>query len=194
MRPVRAKPADRRTAEPEKVPETGKLDGSSRGRIAIWSAVGVLLFFGAVVIVLIVEAHSASSSTWERLVYVYAGVEAVVFAAAGALFGSEVQRGRAIAAESRAGDEAVKTDELREELSRTAIEAQKGESLREAILSEAAPLLEAREESAAGARAGLGTERVGSGAPRESRPGGPAAVDQRIQRLADFARRLYGQQ
>lgn len=41
---------------------------------------------------------------WTRLAWLFSSVEAIAFAAAGAIFGSSVQRDRAVSAEGRAAD------------------------------------------------------------------------------------------
>lgn len=47
-------------------------------------------------------ARNTSPDEWQRMIFVFSGVEAVVFAAVGWLFGREVSRGQAKAAEQRA--------------------------------------------------------------------------------------------
>jgi hypothetical protein len=53
-------------------------------------------------VVAMLLASDASDTTWTRLTFVFASVEAIAFAAAGALFGVTVQRERVQKAEERA--------------------------------------------------------------------------------------------
>src|SRR4051812_10587175 len=64
-------------------------------------AAAVLLGFAAF-IVFMVRNISVEQSEWDRLVYIYTGVEAIVFGAAGLLFGTQIQRAATNAAVSRA--------------------------------------------------------------------------------------------
>lgn len=56
-----------------------------------WVVVGLLVAFGALALVMLLSADS-SDAIWQRRIYVYGSVEAVVFAAVGWLFGREVSR------------------------------------------------------------------------------------------------------
>jgi hypothetical protein len=88
-------------SEPDQ-PATGKSNESLK-----WSSPTVVLGglvlggFAALVIFMISQAE-ASSEGWTRLAYVYVSVEAIVFAAAGAIFGTRVQRAQTEEARSRA--------------------------------------------------------------------------------------------
>ena len=68
---------------------------------ALVAALAVLLAFAAFVIFLVTEVD-AGEPRWTRLAWVFASVEAIAFGAAGALFGSSVQRARAEKAEAAA--------------------------------------------------------------------------------------------
>jgi hypothetical protein len=57
----------------------------------VGTAVAVLLIVGFLVLVAAL-IWMRDDANWERLVYVFAGYEALVFAGAGALFGTNVQR------------------------------------------------------------------------------------------------------
>ena len=61
-------------------------------------AAGVLVAYGFFVYYLIGKVN-AEDPDWSRLIYLFSGVEAIVFAAAGFLFGKEVNRKRAERAE-----------------------------------------------------------------------------------------------
>jgi hypothetical protein len=70
----------------------------------------VLAAFGLLVAFMIQQV-AGTDSAWTRLVYLYGSVEAIVFAAAGAIFGTQVQRGQTNAAESRAKEAQAKADQ-----------------------------------------------------------------------------------
>jgi hypothetical protein len=61
----------------------------------------VLAGFAGLVIFMTSQAEAASEA-WTRLAFVYTSVEAIVFAAAGAVFGTRVQRAQTEEARSRA--------------------------------------------------------------------------------------------
>jgi hypothetical protein len=61
----------------------------------------VLVLFGALVGFLLSELN-AGEVRWSRLTWLFASVEAIAFGAAGALFGSSIQRSRAENAEAQA--------------------------------------------------------------------------------------------
>lgn len=65
------------------------------------TAVVVLILFSVFVVFLVVQAD-VSELRWSRLVWLFASVEAIAFGAAGALFGSSIQRSRAENAEEEA--------------------------------------------------------------------------------------------
>jgi hypothetical protein len=69
----------------------------------IIAIVALVCFAGAVGFMFSVVVTD-DEKQWARYTYVYAGIEAVAFAAAGFLFGREVHRERAEKAESRATD------------------------------------------------------------------------------------------
>ena len=70
----------------------------SLGIIPYAIAIGVLIAYGFFIYFLIGKAD-AEELDWSRLIYLFSGVEAIVFAAAGFLFGREVNRKRAENAE-----------------------------------------------------------------------------------------------
>jgi hypothetical protein len=77
--------------------------------ISAWAlAIGiiVLLAWGAFIWYMIDRAGTQDETLWARLGWLFGSVEAVAFAAAGAIFGSSVQRQRAEAAEKRSDDNA----------------------------------------------------------------------------------------
>jgi len=71
--------------------------------VAKWVAVVALLAWAAFVVYLLANVDEAEI-TWSRAIFVFASVEAVAFAAAGALFGTTVTRQRAERAEQQADE------------------------------------------------------------------------------------------
>lgn len=76
-------------------------DKPGREWVTIGLGASVLLGFAALVVYMLGQL-SADETTWSRALYLFAGVEAIAFAAAGYVFGREVHRTRALEAESRA--------------------------------------------------------------------------------------------
>src|SRR3989442_61037 len=72
-----------------------------KNRLASVVALAALAGFAWFVIYML-QLSSATEVAWARAVYVFGGVEAIAFAAAGFLFGREVHRERAEQAEKRA--------------------------------------------------------------------------------------------
>jgi hypothetical protein len=80
-------------------------DRPQLSRPAVVVAVLVLLAFAAFVLFLIGQVEE-DEVAWTRLAWVFASVEAIAFGAAGALFGSSIQRERAEKAEESARENA----------------------------------------------------------------------------------------
>jgi hypothetical protein len=80
-------------------------DRPQLSRPAAVVAILVLLVFAAFVVFLIGQVEE-DDVTWTRLAWVFASVEAIAFGAAGALFGSSIQRERAEKAEGVARENA----------------------------------------------------------------------------------------
>ncbi len=89
-------------------PEKNTTD--SFGLIPYLIAIGILVGYGFFIYFLIGKAD-AKEPDWSRLIYLFSGVEAIVFAAAGFLFGREVNRKRAENAETER-KQAVKEKEV----------------------------------------------------------------------------------
>jgi hypothetical protein len=149
---------------------TATAGGSSPPKAAAtWSsltgvaAIVVLLAFGVLVVFMLGKTASADTpdSDWSRLTYIFGSVEAIVFAAAGAIFGTTVQRSQTVRAEQRADSQQQRADAHTED-------AAKGRTLAKAA-----------KRAAASAPGGREVEGFGAGA---SRP----AVD-----LADLAEELF---
>ena len=85
----------------------------TKGIIATVLGVIALVAFGCFAYYL-VKHIGEGQQQWDRLVYIFGGVEAVAFAAAGYFFGKEVNRARAETAEKRANDAEQKADNAKE--------------------------------------------------------------------------------
>lgn len=94
---------------------------------AIVVALLAVAAFGAFVLFLL-SRLGISESQWTRATYLLNGVEAIVFAAVGFLFGKEVHRGQAQSAEARARSAEVKAEQKTDE-------AAKGRALAAAVLA-----------------------------------------------------------
>ncbi|GEM84005.1 hypothetical protein [Meiothermus hypogaeus] len=98
---------------------------NGRDRATLWIGAAVLGGF-AVLVVYMFSLLASSETTWSRALYLFAGVEAMAFAAAGYLFGREVNRQRAESAERRASQ----AEQQLRQWSERALEAEaKGQSL-----------------------------------------------------------------
>jgi hypothetical protein len=97
----------------------------------------VLMTAFAALIVFLLGEVGVSQVSWERYVYLLSGVEAVVFAAVGWLFGKEVHREQAQKAEAKAEDASAKHVVAASE---AATEKAKGLALARAIVAHTGPL------------------------------------------------------
>ena len=149
--------------------------------VQVVAAVSVV-FFGAISVYLIRHV-SDPDPQWSRLVYIYAGLEALVFAAAGALFGSRVQRSNALAAEKRAASaEAAASAAAKDATDKRAIAA--------AVRAERAVAATSTAPATAPAprptrRDGLSTETIGSTAPASASSPASLPVLDRLVALID---------
>ena len=119
---------------------SGAASGSSPPRWTVgWAslagvvATAVLVAFGVLVVFMLSKASSADTpdNDWSRLTYVFGSVEAIVFAAAGAIFGTTVQRSNTVRAEQRADSQQQRADAHAED-------AAKGRTLAKAVKQSAA--------------------------------------------------------
>ncbi len=134
--------------------ESGFLD-QIKGSVAVLIALAFLIIFVVLVYVMWDKADDANNETaWARWTFLLAGIEAVAFAGAGWLFGKEVHRGQAEAAEKNATKAQKKADE---ESARAASAEAHGEALRNAIEAK-------RGQTSSGAASGrIGVEGAGAG-------------------------------
>jgi hypothetical protein len=132
-------------------------------------AIVVIVAFAIFAVFLVSNADTQNQSEWERWVYVFGAVEAIVFAAVGWFFGREVHRERAEKAEERAKEAEQEKVDARDKGSKLAgmVVASEGGHGGPAPLEEQAPMARGR---------GGGGERRGEG-------GSPAV---------EYAKREYG--
>lgn len=131
----------------------------------LYVAIALLALFAVTVGYMLVVADQGGQA-WERRVYIFSGVEAIVFTAVGWIFGREVHRATA----EQATEEAKSA---KQEAKEAQADAQKGLALKAAI--EAAP---------------AGTPPAGSG-PSDASPQQRAAPNPHLQSLKDLAQKLY---
>lgn len=77
---------------------------SGRSALAGWplvTAIAAFVSYAALIIVMVLSRNSEEVA-WSRLVYIFASIQALAFAAAGALWGTTVNQARAEKAESAA--------------------------------------------------------------------------------------------
>jgi len=136
-------------------------DKPQLSRAAAAIAILVLVAFAGLVAFLIGQVDK-DETAWTRLAWIFASVEAIAFGAAGALFGSSIQRERAEKAEAAAAENTR--------------DAANGRALAEAIKAEA---------PAEGDGEGAGTlESLGTGRQRDA----AASI---AARHAELAKRLF---
>jgi hypothetical protein len=92
----RSRKEDAVGTDPVNVPKTGKVPA-----VGLAAAAVVLIAFAVFVVFMVTEV-GGSEIRWTRLAWLFASVEAIAFGAAGALFGSSIQRARAENAEAEA--------------------------------------------------------------------------------------------
>ena len=145
----------------------------TQGVVPLIIAVAVLYIFWSLVKTMM-GMTKAPELEWNRAAYLFAGVEAIAYAAAGFLFGREVHRQRAEQAEQRAGSEQKRAASAE----KTATEANaKGKALKQVI--------EAKKSSRHGHEAGMeGLESYGVG-------GAAAARQTDIDELSRVANDLF---
>lgn len=79
------------------------MNDSPSPRAQLWVAVALLVVFGGIVVYMLAVADG-NGQAWERRVYIFSGVEAIVFTAVGWIFGREVHRATAENAQAEAKD------------------------------------------------------------------------------------------
>ena len=89
--------------------------------------VGLLACFAVMIVVMMFNAKDATEAEWGRRVYLFMGMEAIVFTSVGWLFGREVNRTAVDSANAKA-DEATKA--IIDKTEEAALERAKGESVK----------------------------------------------------------------
>src|SRR5690242_8067812 len=117
-------------AEADDSPKTGTIVLGPAEKVTAIVLIALFVIFIAVLVWL------RNSAQWDRLTYLFAGFEALVFAAAGALFGTSVQRAQTVQAQQTA-----QKQEARAEANQT--DAEHGRAL--------ATMIRAKRSGAAGA-------------------------------------------
>ena len=122
-------------ASPEPVTDKPTGQTSSSGlKDLVALVVGVLAIFalGVMIAYLVRRAGTQTTElTWGRLIYLLNGVEAIAYAAAGFLFGREVNRARAEKAEEARDDAMTTAEEARETAADARVKATKAETAHE---------------------------------------------------------------
>ncbi len=174
-----------------------------REKVATWTAVGVIVALGVFYIYMLIHVGDEATQ-WARRMILLSGVEAIVFAAAGFLFGKSVQREAGAAQvknlektseeKSQEAARAQMRADLEAERAKTAataeqearVQARGGEMLVEAVLAKA----EVRGRAAPGFGPGPGhLEGMPGGDTDEAETGGEAFGDlEELRRLAEKAR------
>lgn len=108
-----------------------KQENPLKDSVAIGVALLAVTAFGAFTIFLLSRLEMVEPQ-WTRAIYLLNGIEAIVFAATGYLFGKEVHRGQAKAAEARANKAEAKAE-------KETTDAVKGRALASAILAKESP-------------------------------------------------------
>jgi hypothetical protein len=104
----------------------------------MWAAIVILFAFGILVMWMLATAESATNAVWLRQQWIYGSVEAIVFAAAGALFGVQVKREQVAKAEERATSSQAEAEEAKRSERIAASDAERGRAQAAAIRGMAA--------------------------------------------------------
>lgn len=91
--------------------ETTQTSAKQLSRTALVVAVAVVVLWAAASLLLITQ-RNANDVAWARIAWVFGSIEAIAFAAVGALFGTAVSRGQAEKAEERAGQAEGRAESL----------------------------------------------------------------------------------
>lgn len=164
-----AEPVPEQPAEPTDPPQATPPAEPKRplAGVAMWAAVAALVVWLGFSIVLLFQADT-QEVTWSRVAWVYGSVQAIAFAAAGALFGTAVSRDSVNKADERADAAEADAEANRDD-------ATKGKVLAAAIQAEAAT-----------------APRAGGGAGDEARAFGGGATPSDVNRLDALSRGLFG--
>jgi hypothetical protein len=145
----------------------------TQGIVPLLIAIAVLYIFWSLVKTMM-GLTQAPELEWNRAAYLFSGVEAIAYAAAGFLFGREVHRQRAEQAEQRASTEEQRATEA---VKKATEETTKGKALKQVI--------EAKKTS----RVAGGVSLEGLESFRDSAPGGGRQSD--LDELSRVANELF---
>jgi len=178
-------------------PEAAAPQGSGAGRMPLGRAeqrvaialIGIFMLFVVALVVM------RSDQYWDRLVFLLAGVEALVFAAAGALFGTSVQRTQAVEARQQAVQERQAAAKERERADQFEQQARSGQALADVIRAKAGlPPAGAGGSDEPGGGEGRGARpdrpplRAGAG---DGAGGGAGGADRDLTELAEMVDRWF---
>jgi len=123
---------DKTTGNTMMAGQTKKNSAIGFGLVPYIIAIGIMIAYG-VFIYFLIGKTDAKELDWSRLIYLFSGVEAIVFAAAGFLFGREVNRKRAENAEEE--KKQVQKEKKEVEVEKKQVEKQK-EEIKEEVVKE----------------------------------------------------------
>ncbi len=136
-------------------------------------AVVLLLAFAALVVVMLLMTNTGDETVWQRRVYLFGAVEAVVFTAVGWLFGREVHRSAAESAQQEASEAKQDVAAARDEAKQKTDQAADAERRAAEERTRAETVVAVIEHSeSAGATSGAGAARDGGAAQDASAAGG----------------------
>jgi len=154
-------------------------------------AVLLIVGFGVLVGIMVVAAGTKDSEVWQRRVYLFGAVEAVVFTAVGWLFGREVHRSAVESAQQEADDARHDASDARNEAKRKADDAARADrdAVEERTRAETvAAVVENSRDVAPAAAPPIGSQEASGTGAHAARPAaGSVVVD-----LKALMRDLYG--
>ena len=146
---------------------------------AVTQIVTALFLIVLFVVFLVLLYFQRDDKNWDRIVFLLSGLEAIVFAGAGALFGTTVQRGTVQAARQDAATAKADAAAARTRADQTASAAEAGRALYKVVREKAAAVARTAPQAAAAGQAGR---------PRE---GDRQPADAHLAELDAIARALF---
>ncbi|HET9971010.1 MAG TPA: hypothetical protein VFQ68_22420 [Streptosporangiaceae bacterium] len=168
------------------------------GRAAMITAIALIVVY---IVMLFILMSMRNDKEWDRLVYLLSGFEALVFAGAGALFGTTIQRANVTAARNDAADAKKEAADAKQTAQSQSDRAQKAEKDAAAGRFLAAAVTAKADTRASGGsdqllgpdRALVDTPRVRGSRPGTDRPAptaGAAGLDADLAELSALARTI----
>lgn len=117
------------TATDQKSEDTFSSNTSNWADTKFWFAVSILIIYLIFLFIILYKAQSTNELNWTRMIYLFTGVEAIVFAAIGYVFGKDVHRQRAETAEKNAEKKAVEAENAKKQIERALEKAHKKETV-----------------------------------------------------------------